>query len=307
MIWAWVPYSRAVLWCRSLFHWRWHLGLDLDHYFYFLWHLRSKGLAWRWVAPKDLRRPKQASYLSPLIEHDTSVPLMSKVVLLTDRTEVKRHWSISFSSSLGAVPLGAAVEFSLSHHPWELQWLFFFFQREMWELFPASQGKHRGVGEACPVLCGVHMPSQVENPSLVHLWILRSQYYFPVLQLFAVAAKQPDYTEKIFSKRWIRCTPGVLNCLHNSKMHGSSPGCFGALWLLLMYNKSEEAVYINSCIWEMMMWSKQKESSLPKLFLHQTKTQIYSRNESILPWSNPLGTQFWGIVCVISCLITMPV
>lgn len=127
MIWAWVPYSRAVLWCRSLFHWRWHLGLDLDHYFYFLWHLRSKGLAWRWVAPKDLRRPKQASYLSPLIEHDTSVPLMSKVVLLTDRTEVKRHWSISFSSSLGAVPLGAAVEFSLSHHPWELLWLFFFF------------------------------------------------------------------------------------------------------------------------------------------------------------------------------------
>lgn len=129
MIWAWVPYSRAVLWCRSLFHWRWHLGLDLDHYFYFLWHLRSKGLAWRWVAPKDLRRPKQASYLSPLIEHDTSVPLMSKVVLLTDRTEVKRHWSISFSSSLGAVPLGAAVEFSLSHHPWELLWLFFFFSK----------------------------------------------------------------------------------------------------------------------------------------------------------------------------------
>lgn len=59
-IWAWVPYSRAVLWCRSLFQWRWHLGLDLDHYFYFLWHLGSKGLAWRWVAPKELRRPKQA-------------------------------------------------------------------------------------------------------------------------------------------------------------------------------------------------------------------------------------------------------
>lgn len=120
----------SVLVQKSQFHCQWHLGLDLDHFFYFLWHLGSKGLAWRWVTPKDLRRPKQASCLSPLIEHDTSVPLMSQVVLLTRQNRSKETLIYLILIILGSCSLGSCSRIlSQSHHPWELVAFFFFFPK----------------------------------------------------------------------------------------------------------------------------------------------------------------------------------